>query len=970
MAVNFPANPTDGQTVVVGGKTYTYSSTRSIWTVQTQASSGTPSGGLTTYDELAELPIEGDVGDLAYVLENNRLYLWNGDVWFLMLTAVTPNTRPFITQGPEIGYLLSTTGVPTVITLAAQDPEGAPIQWTYSITSGSLGSTATITQQDNVFTITPSTNSNYAGQFELTFTVSDGSNILNTKSFIRLKFTSEDAAIGLRTQNTLIPTGFQNTTNLRFGKATAAMAGTLAVTSARRLVDGTADVDNNMVSVFSTLNGSSIIPIQEILPPSGVTSFGENNLAVYGNMVLVPGIGAGGREVYVYYKVGASYELTQTIVIAPGQSTTSIADNPSQPLSISESGLVMACAAPGSATGTGHIQVNIYTRSTTSSTTWTLRQTVTSFSGVTDLDSWPTIIKVSNTGKHIIMGSQFCDDVGADRGKVLFLTNTLLSQELYTWGNTGVISGIQNTSVSLCISCTSKSDDIFYAAIRGSTLFAINMYKYDAPTASWVSYSYSTLLGRVFASSLPSTGTSLGQSQGHFVAIPGRDGTNEVVFIGTVADPSLANISIVVYARVKNFDISGSSPPGSDNLSIINSNSWHVNSFRIPNGASNTVVTLFPYLSVDTLSGHIYLSTRGTYGGVTNSGLVQQYVPITITDTSKATNFSKTWYNKVLNYSATSNPEVVTETIIVQPGQNFLHGVCVGGGGAGGGETGATTFGAGGGGGGLRGVVGYPVFPGDIVTVSVGHGGLIQTGASPGLAGGNSSISVNGVVIVSGNGGGGGASSGIGGAGGTGFPTATGTGTTQTGPAGITYSTFGGNGGAGASTGAAGGGAGGYSANGGAAGAQGTNGAAGLGGGGGGGGGASNGGSDFHGGFGGGVGLYGVGGNGVGGVSGGGGTAHGNPGGAGSLDLALDIDRDSQGTISFTATFPTFSFSRPAVECTGGGGIGSPYGGNDKKYRGHGGGVRLMLTEYDRAMTTPTVGGTILFRPPGYTLAP
>ena len=52
---------------------------------------------------------------------------------------------------------LANDGTATAITAVSEDPEGFPLTWSYAVTTGSLGSTATVSQTDNVFTITPST---------------------------------------------------------------------------------------------------------------------------------------------------------------------------------------------------------------------------------------------------------------------------------------------------------------------------------------------------------------------------------------------------------------------------------------------------------------------------------------------------------------------------------------------------------------------------------------------------------------------------------------------------------------------------------------------------------------------------------------------------------------------------------------------------------------------------------------------
>ena len=83
------------------------------------------------------------------------------------------NTAPVIGTGPSATYTLAEDGTPTVITLAATDADGHAITWSYEVVSGSLGST-TVTNVGSVFTITPSTDENDAGTFQLRFVASDG----------------------------------------------------------------------------------------------------------------------------------------------------------------------------------------------------------------------------------------------------------------------------------------------------------------------------------------------------------------------------------------------------------------------------------------------------------------------------------------------------------------------------------------------------------------------------------------------------------------------------------------------------------------------------------------------------------------------------------------------------------------------------------------------------------------------------
>ena len=168
--------------------------------VNTAGASGTGGGeggggggggsGVVVYDTVNELPLSNNTaGDQAYVTSTNRLYLWTGNGWFNIALI---NTNPTITQGPNAAYSLNRDGSPTVITLIAQDPEGIPITWSYQVTTGTLGSTATIVQADNVFTITPSTDRANVGTFGVTFVASDGVNIATAISSFKLFFVAAD----------------------------------------------------------------------------------------------------------------------------------------------------------------------------------------------------------------------------------------------------------------------------------------------------------------------------------------------------------------------------------------------------------------------------------------------------------------------------------------------------------------------------------------------------------------------------------------------------------------------------------------------------------------------------------------------------------------------------------------------------------------------------------------------------------
>ena len=220
MAINFPDNPSDGDIASIGGVTYTYTASANSWKppapgasastlTDLNISDGTAGQLLTTdgnnnfsftsvssassteifADMTALIAKTGmNAGDQGLVLDNNKLFMYTGSAWYLIATMV--NNSPTAITNVNSSYDLSIDGTPTVITATSTDPEGFPLTWSYAITSGSLGSTATISQADNVFTITPSTDSADSGEFTLTISATDGesSGIVNKVISISLAF--------------------------------------------------------------------------------------------------------------------------------------------------------------------------------------------------------------------------------------------------------------------------------------------------------------------------------------------------------------------------------------------------------------------------------------------------------------------------------------------------------------------------------------------------------------------------------------------------------------------------------------------------------------------------------------------------------------------------------------------------------------------------------------------------------------
>jgi hypothetical protein len=134
---------------------------------------GTAGYATVVADMTALIAVTGMVaGQTALVTALNKVFMYTGTAWYLVATMT--NDSPTAITGVTATTSLATDGTATIITAVSTDPEGFPLTWSYAVTTGSLGSTATVSQADNVFTITPSSTEADAGSFSITFSVTDG----------------------------------------------------------------------------------------------------------------------------------------------------------------------------------------------------------------------------------------------------------------------------------------------------------------------------------------------------------------------------------------------------------------------------------------------------------------------------------------------------------------------------------------------------------------------------------------------------------------------------------------------------------------------------------------------------------------------------------------------------------------------------------------------------------------------------
>jgi hypothetical protein len=143
-----------------------------------------PTGGLSVHLTPLALPTTGSTGDQAYVESNTSIYVYDENItgWYRVALI---NATPTYTSTPDASYVFATDGTPIIVTPVAVDPEGSLV--TYSVV-GDMGTVATMTQDDNAFTFTPSTDAANAGEFNITFRVTDGTNVADAISNFTLSF--------------------------------------------------------------------------------------------------------------------------------------------------------------------------------------------------------------------------------------------------------------------------------------------------------------------------------------------------------------------------------------------------------------------------------------------------------------------------------------------------------------------------------------------------------------------------------------------------------------------------------------------------------------------------------------------------------------------------------------------------------------------------------------------------------------
>lgn len=150
-------------------------------------------GGVTSYANTAALPTAaaGNEGNLGYVEDINKLFVSIGSTWSPVATV---NSSPTLDISPEGIIRLDRNGSNTTITLTATDADSGATLTFSSTADTNFDGLATLSQSNNVFTITPKNQASATTTSgTVTFSVTDGQAISSTQSTFTLSFTTAAA---------------------------------------------------------------------------------------------------------------------------------------------------------------------------------------------------------------------------------------------------------------------------------------------------------------------------------------------------------------------------------------------------------------------------------------------------------------------------------------------------------------------------------------------------------------------------------------------------------------------------------------------------------------------------------------------------------------------------------------------------------------------------------------------------------
>jgi hypothetical protein len=142
--------------------------------------------GKKSFANSASFPASGNTGEIIVDQATGTLHVWKGSRWDRVASG--PDAGMNFTTEAQSSYDLASDGTATTVTVAASDPEGFPVTYSYDVLPANQSQATIVNNNDGTFTITPSTNSANAGNFTLRIKADDGRKVVRTTSTVYLAF--------------------------------------------------------------------------------------------------------------------------------------------------------------------------------------------------------------------------------------------------------------------------------------------------------------------------------------------------------------------------------------------------------------------------------------------------------------------------------------------------------------------------------------------------------------------------------------------------------------------------------------------------------------------------------------------------------------------------------------------------------------------------------------------------------------
>jgi hypothetical protein len=150
-------------------------------------------GGVTIYASIAARDAAAaNEGDLAFLSDSDTLHINNGSEWIKVWAG--PDEKPTWTAELPSSVALNSDGTANTLAVAATDPEGFDITYTYDTSPSNQAQATIVNNNDGTFTLTPSITETDAGSFTFRAKATDGIHVISNTSVVALSFMPQPAS--------------------------------------------------------------------------------------------------------------------------------------------------------------------------------------------------------------------------------------------------------------------------------------------------------------------------------------------------------------------------------------------------------------------------------------------------------------------------------------------------------------------------------------------------------------------------------------------------------------------------------------------------------------------------------------------------------------------------------------------------------------------------------------------------------